>query len=325
MKLIMERWRKFLAEKKYGKTQNVVNRESYSELIMFTTPLDLFIPLGAKLLQRVYGELPENQTGYHITRMNGVYGLLDMQGTTKQVSAMTLGMQQKFIRDGIAGGGGFVVELEGRVVASAMQDLFSIPTKSGRRNVQMGMLKKLIMDPSITDPMTNDILETIKAAQEIIQPSFKEGAADLYDPGELEAQLEMEKGYNDPLPWWYTLARNADGKTLHKMIKYYLDSVEPIMVKYADALKDGMLSNLKLNSSSYKRMDMWDENVMDKIKVKNVYVLNTHYAKRGQPGYPSEEQFKQFISDMDREGVDLHSAKAQEIIDTVEKKIGAKR
>ena len=144
MKLIMENFRKFLAEGKYGKKQSVLNRESYSEMIRFSGYSDLFIPLGAKLMQRVFGDLPEDQTGYHITDLHGVYGLVDLQGSSKQVSVMTRGIRKEFIKDGITNKGGIVVELEGRVIASGAKDLFSIPEKGGRRNIMLKMLKSML-------------------------------------------------------------------------------------------------------------------------------------------------------------------------------------
>ena len=71
-------------------------------------------------------------------------------------------------------------------------------------------------------------------------------------------------------------------------------------------------------------MGIYDENIMDKIRIKNVYLLDEYYRKRGMPGYPAEMELKQFISDMEAEGIDLYKAKMKEIIDTVAGKLEAK-
>jgi hypothetical protein len=108
------------------------------------------------------------------------------------------------------------------------------------------------------------------------------------------------------------------------MIKYYLDSVEKIMVKYVEELREAILDEFKGSDKNYQTMGIYDENIMDKIRIKNVYLLDTYYRKRGMPGYPTDMELKQFISDMESEGVDLYKAKVQEIIDTVSGKLVAK-
>ncbi len=306
MKIIMENFRAFLDEGKYGKRQNVLNKESYSEMIAFQEKSDLFVPLGADLMQRVFGDLKQEQVGFHITNLNGVYGLIDLQGTTKAISVMTRGMNSKFIRDGITNKGGIVVELEGRVVASGGKDLFSIPEKGGRRNIMLKMLRTMIPRETYLS-LRDDILAALQ--------EFKDA-----DPKKYSS--------TDVLDYWYWRVKDArrskDGAKLNKMIKFYLDNTEKIMVKYVDELRDAILTDLKGSDENYQTMGIYDENVMDKVRIKNVYLLDTYYSKRGMPGFPTEMELKQFISDMDAEGIDLYKAKAQEIIDTVVGKLGAK-
>jgi len=324
MKQLMENFRKFLGEGKYGKRQSVLNRESYSDMIRFSGESELFVPLGAGLMKRVFGDLPEDQTGYHITDLHGVYGLVDLQGSTKQVSVMTRGIRKEFIKDGITNKGGIVVELEGRVIASGAKDLFSIPEKGGRRNIMLKMLKSML-SPDTHKAIEDEIVKVIEDAQSAVQLSFDQEKVgpDFYDDGEFEAEQESwrQKG---PLIWWFNILWKVDGKTKHQMIKYYLDSVEKIMVKYVDELREAILDEFKGSEKNYQTMGVYDENIMDKIRIKNVYLLNTYHSKRGMPGFPAEMEFKQFISDMENEGIDLYKAKVQEIINTVSSKLGAK-
>jgi hypothetical protein len=313
-----------LNEGKYGKKQSVLNRESYSDMIKFSGASELFVPLGAGLMKRVFGDLPEDQTGYHITDLHGAYGLVDLQGSTKQVSVMTRGIRKEFIKDGITNKGGVVVELEGRVIASGAKDLFSIPEKGGRRNIMLKMLKSML-PPDAYRSLRDEILKVIEGAQDAIQLSFDQEKVgpDMYDDGEFEADQESWR-QEGPLVWWYNILWKVDGKTKHQMIKYYLDSVEKIMVKYVEELREAILDEFKGSDKNYQAMGIYDENIMDKIRIKNVYLLDTYYRKRGMPGYPTDMELKQFISDMESEGVDLYKAKVQEIIDTVSGKLVAK-
>jgi len=300
MKDLIESWRAYLEENKYGKSQKVLNRESYSEMIQFRKPSELFVPLGAKMMQRVFGDLEQEQIGFHITNLNGVYGLLDLRGTTKQVSAMTRGMNKKFIQQGITQKGGVVVELEGRVVASGGKDLFSVPEKGGRRNVMLKMLRTMIP------------LETYQSLRDDIETALQN-----YKSSDPQGQQSSK----DPMEWWYFRASDAkrekNGARLKEMITFYLDSVEKIMLKYVDDLRDAILTDIKSSPTNYERMGIYDENVMDKIQIKKVYLLNTYYKKRGMDGFPTDEEFKKLISDLDKEGIDLYSAKVGEILDKV--------
>ena len=328
MRYLFENFRGFLEEGKYGKKQSVLNRESYSDMIKFSGESELFVPLGAGLMKRVFGGLEEDQTGYHITDLHGVYGLVDLQGSTKQVSVMTRGIRKEFIKDGITNKGGIVVELEGRVIASATKDIFSIPEKGGRRNIMLKMFKSML-SPDTHRAIETEILKALEDAQNVIQLSFdKEKLYDEGDDWEFEVEVikkEAERWREEgPLSWWYNILWKVDGKTKHQMIKYYLDSVEKIMVKYADELRDAILTDFKSSEKNYQTMGIYDENIMDKIRIKNVYMLDTYHRKRGMPGYPADMEIKQFISDMEAEGVDLYKAKVQQIIDTVAGSLGAK-
>jgi len=285
-----------LLEKKYAKRQRIVNRESYSTMIEFhNDEHDLFLPLGSKMMERIFGDLKQNIKGYHITNLNGVYSLLDIRGSAKQISAFTQGANADFIRDGITGRGGVVVEVFGRQIASGMQDMFTLPEKGGTRNITMEYITRLIRDPSVTDPMKKDLLLSIDEWLEKNEPEAGTG-----------------------LDAWREVVRKRDKTQLHSMVKHYLDSAEKVMMKYADTLKENVYDSLKLGSKSYHQLKMYDEVVLDKIQVKNIYIWKKYYQRRGMPNYPSDEEFKQFIQDMDDEGVDVYTATAKEIINAVD-------
>ena len=303
MKLLREYIRGKLIEQdsgklteKYGKKQRVVNQESYSTMIEFhNDEHDLFLPLGARMMERVFGDLKQETKGYHITNLNGIYGLLDIRGSSRQISVFTKGANADFIKGGITARGGVVVEVEGQQIASGMEDMFTLPEKGGRRNITMEYITRLVRDPSVTDPMKKDLLSSIDEWLEKNEPEAGTG-----------------------IDAWREVARRRDKVQLNSMIKHYLDSAEKVMMKYADTLRETVIDSVKLPSQNYHRLKMYDEIVMDKIQVKNVYIWKKYYQRRGMANHPGDEEFKQFIQEMKDEGIDVYTASTQEIIDMVD-------
>tara|TARA_B100001287_G_scaffold262350_1_gene252179 strand:- start:674 stop:2179 length:1506 start_codon:yes stop_codon:yes gene_type:complete len=290
------RYTKGVLAEKYGKRQRIVNQESYSTMIQFHSEDDMFLPLGAKMMARVFGDLKQDTKGYHITNLNGVYGLLDIRGTSKQISVFTRGANADFIKGGITARGGVVVEVQGQQIASGMEDMFTLPEKGGRRNITLEYITKLVRDPSITDPMKKDLIQGLDEWLFKNAPDAGSG---------LEA--------------WRSVAVKRDKSQLNSMVKHYLDTAEGVMAKYADTLRETVIDSIKLPSQNYHRLKMYDEIVMDKIQVKNVYIWKKYYQRRGMVNHPSDEEFKQFIQEMKDEGIDVFAATTQEIIDMVDK------
>jgi len=256
---------------------------------------DLFFPLGSRVMERIFGDLKQETTGYHVTNLNGTYGLLDLRGSSKQISIFTQGASADIIKGGITKRGGIIAKVSGRQIASGMQDMFTLPEKSGRRNITFEYIEKLVQDPSITEPIKKQLLEKI-------------------DDWLTENEPEAGKG----LPAWTSVARRRKGSQLSSMIRFYLDTAESIMAKNADALRGTIYDSIKLGSSSYHRLGMYDEIVLDKIKVESIYIWKKYYQRRGMPGYPDEEEFKQFIQEMTDEGIDVYTASISEIINMVD-------
>ena len=291
-----DRYTESVLTEKYGKKQRVVNQESYSTMIEFhNDEHDLFLPLGARMMERVFGDLKQETKGYHITNLNGIYGLLDIRGSSRQISVFTKGANADFIKGGITARGGVVVEVEGQQIASGMEDMFTLPEKGGRRNITMEYITRLVRDPSVTDPMKKDLLSSIDEWLEKNEPEAGTG-----------------------IDAWREVARRRDKVQLNSMIKHYLDSAEKVMMKYADTLRETVIDSVKLPSQNYHRLKMYDEIVMDKIQVKNVYIWKKYYQRRGMANHPGDEEFKQFIQEMKDEGIDVYTASTQEIIDMVD-------
>mgnify|MGYP003322603782 CR=1 FL=1 len=302
---------KHFEEKSDWVPKGVVNRESYGDMIEFNSIHDLFFPLGSTLLKRALGDLPENVKGFHIGNLNGMKGLISIQGSKKQISTFTRGAKKEFIRDGITGRGGCVAEVEGRLITSSMKDIFSLPEKNGRRNILLGNLLGLIRDPSSSDPIVDDLINAMAEwTEKNAEPTVVPKGSKMYQPEVVRA--------------WNRARDDADGKMKHEMVKFYLDTTEAVMKKHSKTIEYALLNPFKSSVTNYTAMDIYDENVMDKIKVKNIYFLNTYYSKRGMVGHPDDEEFKEFIEEMKSRGIDVYKAKAKEIVDMIDNSLSDK-
>ena len=92
---------------------------------------DLKIPLSPAIFKRVWPKTVRSKA-FHLTDFDGVHKLKKIQGGKKSISAF-YNMDDYIIQSGIKTEGGYVVELEGDVLAASPDDVSSQPDKSGRR------------------------------------------------------------------------------------------------------------------------------------------------------------------------------------------------
>ena len=103
---------------------------------------DLKIPLSPSIMKRVWPKSVRSKA-FHLTDFDGVKKLKGMQGKKRSISAF-YNMDDYMITSGIKTEGGYVVELEGDVLAASPDDVSSQPDKSGRRWITFSSL----MNPS---------------------------------------------------------------------------------------------------------------------------------------------------------------------------------
>ena len=92
---------------------------------------DLKIPLSPAIFKRVWPESVRSKV-FHLTDFTGLGKLKRLQGGKKSISAF-YNMDDYMISSGIRTEGGYVVELEGDVLAASPDDISSQPDKTGRR------------------------------------------------------------------------------------------------------------------------------------------------------------------------------------------------
>ena len=95
---------------------------------------DLALPISKKMFDRLMGERKPIRA-VHITNFDGFEDLIALQGSRKQVSAMTYLSDSAIerVRDGIAVEGGIAAVLKGYPVMSSDIDLHSVVDEQGRR------------------------------------------------------------------------------------------------------------------------------------------------------------------------------------------------
>ena len=229
---------------------------------------DLKIPLSPAIFKRIWPESIRSKV-FHLTDDDGVRKLKRIQGGKKSISAF-YNIKDYIIQSGIKTEGGYVVELEGDVLAAAPDDISSQPDKTGRRWLSFSTL---INPPTDSDPglggkaklkgMEKDLKELLK---EIIKKYAKE---------------DTTRTHQNPLFAWHKLGNwpgeyKNDGKGKSLIIKDYIDGMEKIMKKYSrplGALLTDYTKKRTLDSDSDSgEKAMWDELVVNNFKIQKIHV-----------------------------------------------------
>jgi len=103
---------------------------------------DIHIPLSPSIMSRIWPKSIRSKA-FHLTDYDGLGKLKGLQKGKRSISAF-YNMDDYMIASGIKTEGGYVVELEGDVLAASPDDISSQPDKSGRRWITVSSL----MNPS---------------------------------------------------------------------------------------------------------------------------------------------------------------------------------
>ena len=268
---------------------------------------DLALPISKKMFDRLLGERKPIRA-VHITNFDGFEDLIALQGSRKQVSAMTYMSDTTIerIRDGIAAEGGMAVVLKGYPVISSDIDLHSVVDEQGRR---------WIMLANITQNMGFDML----------WKGMKKNIQDVRD----EILYDLEKKFGGSPPFWEYLhvpleseeweefqdeLKRADKKIRRKVtmrqlqghaIKSYMDKIERQVWK----------PNLKALASVFDPVaderssrSSWNEIPLVDIEIKEVHILRVDVMKYAEETWgidvndPDEfEVLEDFDEDMNRQ------------------------
>ena len=227
------------------------------------------IPLTSSTMEWIFQVQIPRATVFHVTNGIGLEKLKRLQNKKKSISAF-FNMDASTMDAGIQGGGGLVVELDANIIMSSKGDLMSMPDKTGRRWVELynidpkgkmhTELEKMLIDLAIKhDPKNKEYLKT--------SPEIGIGV-------------------------WYKLQSDFkdDGKKISLIIADYIDGVNAILKKHKKDIQ-GVVHGYYVRrgavavkhpsgrmvggDSAIKEWNVYDEQVVDKIKIIKVHTFNT--------------------------------------------------
>ena len=227
------------------------------------------IPLTSSTMEWIFQVQIPRATVFHVTNGIGLDKLKRLQNKKKSISAF-FNMDASTMDAGIQGGGGLVVELDANIIMSSKGDLMSMPDKTGRRWVELynidpkekmhAELEKMLIDLAIKhDPKNKEYLKTV--------PEIGIGV-------------------------WYKLQTDFkdDGKKISLIIADYIDGVNAILKKHKKDIQ-GVVHGYYVRrgavavkhpsgrmvggDSAIKEWNVYDEQVVDKIKIIKVHTFNT--------------------------------------------------
>ena len=225
---------------------------------------DAKIPLSPAIFKRVWPKSIRSKA-FHLTDLIGVQRLKKMQGKKKSISAF-YNMTDYMIQSGIRTEGGYVVELEGDVLAAAPDDISSQPDKTGRRWLTFSTLmnKSTASDPGLDGASKLKKME--KDLQDLLVEILGKNGKGPYRAGDTNVIAKA----------WSYLGKSVGGKEKSIIIKDYIDGMEKIMKKYSRPLKSVFTDYTKKRTldpdPDSGDTAMWDELVVNNFKIQMIHV-----------------------------------------------------
>ena len=225
---------------------------------------DIHIPLSPSIFKRIWPK-PVRTKAFHLTDLVGVQRLKKMQGSKRSIAAF-YNMTDYMIQSGIRTEGGYVVELEGDVLAAAPDDISSQPDKTGRRWLTFSTLmnKSTASDPGLDGASKLKKMES--DLQNLLVEILGKNGKGPYRPGDTNVIAKA----------WSYLGKSVGGKEKSVIIKDYIDGMEKIMKKYSKPLKSVFTDYTKKRTldpdEDSGEKAMWDELVVNNIKIQRIHI-----------------------------------------------------
>ena len=222
--------------------------------------VDIHIPLSPSIMSRIWPKSVRSKA-FHLTDFDGVKKLKGMQKGKRSISAF-YNMDDYMIASGIKTEGGYVVELEGDVLAASPDDISSQPDKSGRRWIT---LSSIMNPPTAADPGLGG-----KAK---LKGMEKDISGMLVDIVTKHSDITPLPNINKA---WNYLGKSIGGKEKSLIIKDYIDGMEKIMKKHSKVLgsllTDYTKKRIQEPDPDSGDRPMWDELVVNNFKIKKVHI-----------------------------------------------------
>ena len=244
--------------------------------------VDIHIPLSPSIMKRIWPKSIRSKA-FHLTDFDGVKKLKGMQGGKRSISAF-YNMDDYMIASGIKTEGGYVVELEGDVLAASPDDISSQPDKSGRRWITVS---SLMNSPFDSDPGLGG-----KAKLKGIEKDIESLLVDIMaksDLGPYKKALtttEINKG-------WSYLGKSTGGKEKSLIIKDYIDGMEKVMKKYSKKL-GSILTDYTKKRTLDPNPDSGDKAMWDELVVNNFKIQKIHVGPEFAPDFDGDDDIDGF-------------------------------
>ena len=274
-----------------------------------------YIPLSKQMLRRlgITGQAQREEWAIHVTDHRGAVNVLKMEGTAKSLSTMTQVTSAEMALEyfgsdpmgsgGIQTKGGVVIQLSGDVVAAGAQDLMSAPDGQGRRWMDStGVLGALTGASDEIRTMENMMSELFKRKSSLIKKevgSFYSGLmmirwpeSDKMEENEIEIPTAPDDSTDREAMRWMNwlgsghssqyikLAGTGKSRNDKALLKYIRKFVGTMVGKTFDLIEKHLSQShyvefLKDLISGEKGWTTWNEIVLNKIKIKEVWIRNS--------------------------------------------------
>jgi hypothetical protein len=168
--------------------------------------------------------------------------------------------------------------VDGNILASAKEDLMSIPETSGRRMLAFNWFR---------GPWGSDNVKKMQKGLEILLKVLIKKYGKAFDGDEPKGKDDFEKWMYMHGTYKNSKVKTA-GKIMQSLIKDYLDGVEKVFKQNVKQVQDVLTRYMQHRKTD----DIWDEIVTDDFEIKKVWIIED--SDEMMPG--DVEEFKSNIS-----------------------------
>jgi hypothetical protein len=230
--------------------------------------------LSPTALERVFGNL-NKIIAWHVTEQYHIGELVKLQGKKSSISALTeINPSKSKPFEGMETDGGVVVEIEGIELLAAREDAWTELLDGGRRGVNI--------DPKYFPNLYKDMkvmLDQIADKYGKIVSKYEDAEGDTWF--ELNGGKFSNMGNYESEEAFAGIGEDLTQEDKSNFVKEYIDKCEEILKKNKKGQEDlrqyGRAKSKKKDGSDY------NEIVINKIKIKNVYLVKEMFDKYDAP------------------------------------------
>ena len=229
------------------------------------------VPISAPIMKKVIGDI--DMSVFHVAEHFDLRKLKSLVGKKKSLSTFTtVHITSDIVRTGrgIQTDGGIIFQLEGKLLASSMGDIGSMPDKTGRRWLEGERFKEIF---GWKGRLQDSLLPHLHKNKE-----FKK----LHD------KIRLVQGFK-----FTGNPTTMTGKEKARFIKLYIDEITKLMIKNKTAIKKEFGQKVTALTKDYSYA--WNEMVVSNIKIKDALVVSDSHAIDSILNYNTKTKSKEEI------------------------------